>query len=109
VGTVSEPFYVLAPGRRLAASMAYWEQKAVVEVTYDEGDVLSSTSQGFEPIFGPHTVVDGVLVGTPEEPAEYVLHEIAGGTVALDLQPDPGGGPGSLNDLAVVMLAPEGT
>lgn len=101
-GSVAEPFWILSPGRRLCATMAYWVKHAVVEVTYDLGDVLDTVPQHYEPVTGGNP-------GTPDPPTQYVLLQIAGGTVADDLAPDPGGGPGSLNDLAVVLLAPEGT
>ncbi len=77
-GTISEPFWVCDPGKKLVCLTAAFlptARRAVLEVSYDEGDVI-------EELDGPHEPTRGGFAGTPKQ---YRARRVTSGTVVAEL------------------------
>jgi hypothetical protein len=101
-GAVSEPFWIVDPGKRFAclllALMIQDGEGVLLEVDYDEADVLEERLLHHEaagapwfPGSPPH--------GTPEDPVQFRARKISAGTVSVALT----------EGFTEVALAPEGT
>ena len=101
-GAISDPFWIYDPGKRLAclhlALMLQPDSYVLLEVDYDEGDVLEEHLLGHECVGAPWEPDTNPPVGIPADPVQFRGRKISAGTVSVALT----------EGFTPVALAPEG-